>query len=131
MQAPKSTDPAGFMLATCSCNCRPSLFFQSILPKMSGPVYYDFSKSFNDLIGKDFPVGSTKLEVITTTPNGVKFTILGSKNHQKENGIDSSVKAKFTDKARGISLGLTRSYPYRNLDRCKCFNCSSRNGRCH
>lgn len=33
--------------------------------------FADISKSTNDLLGKDFPVGHTKLELKTVTPNGV------------------------------------------------------------
>lgn len=35
------------------------------------PSFKDLVKSVNDLFSKDFPVGSTKLEVNTSAPNGV------------------------------------------------------------
>lgn len=41
---------------------------------MSAPIpatYSDIGKSASDLFGKDFPVGSFKLESKTTAPNGV------------------------------------------------------------
>lgn len=38
----------------------------------SVPVpFADLGKSTNDLLGKDFPVGHTKLELKTVAPNGV------------------------------------------------------------
>lgn len=37
---------------------------------MSVPSYSDIGKTANDLLGKDYPIGSAKLEVNTTTPNG-------------------------------------------------------------
>ena len=38
----------------------------------SVPVpFADIGKSSNDLLGKDFPVGQTKLELKTVAPNGV------------------------------------------------------------
>ena len=33
--------------------------------------YSDLGKAANDLLGKDFPVGHTKLELKTVAPNGV------------------------------------------------------------
>jgi hypothetical protein len=39
---------------------------------MSVPVpFNDIGKSSKDLLSKDFPVGSVKLEVKTTSPDGV------------------------------------------------------------
>jgi voltage-dependent anion channel protein 2 len=35
------------------------------------PSFQDLAKPANDLISKDFPIGSTKLEVNTTTQNGI------------------------------------------------------------
>jgi voltage-dependent anion channel protein 2 len=33
--------------------------------------YGDIGKSVGDLLGRDYPVGTVKLEVTTKTPNGV------------------------------------------------------------
>ena len=35
------------------------------------PSFSDLGKPANDLLGKDYPIGSAKLEVNTTTPNGI------------------------------------------------------------
>jgi voltage-dependent anion channel protein 2 len=37
----------------------------------SVPAFSDISKPTNDLIGKDFPLGSTKLDLSTVAPNGL------------------------------------------------------------
>ncbi|KAI8898478.1 eukaryotic porin/Tom40 [Globomyces pollinis-pini] len=68
---------------------------------MHPPSYSDIGKPANDLLGKDYPVGSAKLEVNTTTPNGIKFTVNGNKDN-KSGHIASDIKAKFTDKAKGL-----------------------------
>jgi voltage-dependent anion channel protein 2 len=35
------------------------------------PNFSDIGKPANDLLGKDFPTGASKLEVNTTTSNGI------------------------------------------------------------
>ncbi|KAJ3209774.1 Mitochondrial porin [Entophlyctis luteolus] len=70
---------------------------------MSVPHYGDFGKSLNDLLNKDFPVGSAKLEVNTTTSNGIKFTVTGNKDNKTGN-IVSEIKTKYTDKSRGLTV---------------------------
>ncbi|KAJ3317076.1 Mitochondrial porin [Blyttiomyces sp. JEL0837] len=67
------------------------------------PNFSDIGKSLNDLLGKDYPVGSAKLEVNTTTPNGIKFTVSGNKDN-KTGHIHSELKTKYTDKARGLTI---------------------------
>ncbi|KAJ3360597.1 Mitochondrial porin [Kappamyces sp. JEL0680] len=71
--------------------------------EMIPPHFGDLGKPANDLLGKDFPIGSAKLEVNTTTPNGIKFTINGNKDN-KTGAIASDVKAKYSDKAKGASF---------------------------
>ncbi|KAJ3031361.1 UNVERIFIED_CONTAM: Mitochondrial porin [Siphonaria sp. JEL0065] len=70
---------------------------------MSVPHYGDFGKSLNDLLNKDYPVGSAKLEVNTTTSNGIKFTVTGNKDNKTGN-IVSELKTKYSDKARGLTV---------------------------
>ncbi|KAJ3402648.1 Mitochondrial porin [Chytridiales sp. JEL 0842] len=67
------------------------------------PNFSDIGKSVNDLLGKDFPVGSAKLEVNTKTANGVKFTVVGNKDN-KSGAINSELKTKYTDKSRGLTI---------------------------
>jgi voltage-dependent anion channel protein 2 len=39
------------------------------------PSFSDIGKPANDLLGKDYPVGTAKLEVNTTTSNGIVLAI--------------------------------------------------------
>lgn len=73
---------------------------------MIPPHFGDLGKPTNDLLSKDFPIGSAKLEVNTTTPNGIKFTVNGTKDN-KSGAIVSDVKAKYTDKAKGLCFTET------------------------
>ncbi|KAJ1566841.1 Mitochondrial porin, partial [Cladochytrium tenue] len=64
---------------------------------------------------KDYPLGSAKLEVNTTTANGIvragvtapsgrfKFTVVGNKDN-KTGHIHSELKTKYSDKARGLTV---------------------------
>ncbi|KAJ3196181.1 Eukaryotic translation initiation factor 3 subunit E [Irineochytrium annulatum] len=70
---------------------------------MLPPSFADIGKPVHDLLGKDFPVGSAKLEVNTTTANGIKFTVAGNKDN-KSGHINSELKTKYTDKARGLTV---------------------------
>ncbi|KAJ3252609.1 hypothetical protein HDU77_005055 [Chytriomyces hyalinus] len=70
---------------------------------MSVPHYGDFGKSLNDLLSKDFPVGHAKLEVNTTTSNGIKFTVTGAKDNNN-GAIVSEIKTKYSDKSRGLTV---------------------------
>ncbi|KAJ3002372.1 Mitochondrial porin [Thoreauomyces humboldtii] len=76
------------------------------------PAFSDLGKSTNDLLAKDFPVGSAKLEVNTITSNGIKFTVLGNKDN-KTGAIASELKTKYTDKLRGVTF--TESWTTSNV----------------
>ncbi|KAJ1566079.1 Mitochondrial porin [Nowakowskiella sp. JEL0078] len=73
---------------------------------MPTPVFSDIGKAANDLLSKDYPIGSAKLEVNTTTSNGVKFTVVGNKDN-KSGVIGSELKTKYSDKSRGLTLTQT------------------------
>ncbi|KAJ3209157.1 Mitochondrial porin [Dinochytrium kinnereticum] len=79
---------------------------------MIPPAFSDIGKSTNDLLGKDFPVGSAKLEVNTTTANGIKFTVVGNKDN-KTGHIASELKTKYVDKSRGLTI--TESWTTSNV----------------
>lgn len=70
---------------------------------MIPPHFSDLGKSTNDLLSKDYPIGSAKLEVNTTTPNGLKFTVVGNKDNKNGN-INSELKTKYSDKSRGLTI---------------------------
>jgi voltage-dependent anion channel protein 2 len=65
------------------------------------PCFSDVGKKCSDLLSKDYPTGVTKLELNTTTPNGLKFTVNLAKDN-KLGFIASDVKAKYTDQSSGI-----------------------------
>ncbi|KAJ3025688.1 UNVERIFIED_CONTAM: hypothetical protein HDU68_006803 [Siphonaria sp. JEL0065] len=65
------------------------------------PNFSDFSKDLNDLLNKDYPLGSSKLEINTTSTNGFKVTV----NNIKDNGtgkIVTDLKTKYADKENGM-----------------------------
>lgn len=74
--------------------------------------FTDIGKSVNDLLGKDYPAGAVKLEVKTTTPNGVNFTVTGAKDN-KTGVINGELKTKYTDKKNGITF--TEAWTTANL----------------
>lgn len=76
------------------------------------PAFTDLGKQSGDLLNKDFPVGHAKLEVNTTTPNGIRFTVLGAKDN-KTGAIAGELKTKYTDKLRGVTF--TESWTTSNI----------------
>jgi len=66
-------------------------------------AYSDVGKSVNDLLGKDFPTGSVRLEVKTTASNGVTFSVNGAKDN-KSGAIGGDLRAKYQDKKRGLTI---------------------------
>lgn len=71
---------------------------------MAPPVYSDISKPQNNLLNKDFYHASpAAIEVSTTAPNGVAFTVKG-KTSPKDGSIAANMEAKFQDKANGLTL---------------------------
>ncbi|KAI0074114.1 hypothetical protein K474DRAFT_1602060 [Panus rudis PR-1116 ss-1] len=71
------------------------------LPQPVPPSWKDLGKSSNDLLGKDFPIHGTTLEVKTATPSNVAFKVFGSQD-PKANLINGDIEAKYTDKAHGL-----------------------------
>ncbi|KAG0005293.1 Mitochondrial porin [Modicella reniformis] len=79
----------------------------------SVPVpFADFGKSTNDLLGKDFPIGHTKLELKTVAPNGVTFNVLGNQD-TKTGHISGELKNKYVDYKNGLTV--TESWTTGNL----------------
>ncbi|KAF8982457.1 Mitochondrial porin [Entomortierella lignicola] len=66
-------------------------------------AFSDFGKSANDLLGKDFPVGHTKLELKTVAPNGVTFNVLGNQD-SKSGHINGELKTKYVDYKNGLTV---------------------------
>ncbi|KAJ2388003.1 Mitochondrial porin [Coemansia sp. RSA 2559] len=79
---------------------------------MIPPNYSDICKPVNDLFSKDYPFGALKLEVKTTTANGVSFTVNGAQD-LKSGAIISELKTKYADKVNGLTY--TESWNTANL----------------
>ncbi|WPK24952.1 hypothetical protein PUMCH_002251 [Australozyma saopauloensis] len=70
---------------------------------MAPVAFSDIQKSSNDLLSKDFfHLSSAAVDVKTTAPNGVAFTVKGKSD--KANAIAASVEAKYSDKATGLTV---------------------------
>ncbi|KAG0299481.1 Mitochondrial porin [Dissophora globulifera] len=68
--------------------------------------FADLGKTANDLLGKDFPVGHTKLELKTVAPNGVTFNVLGNQDN-KSGHIAGELKTKYVDFKNGLTVTET------------------------
>ncbi|PAV17109.1 voltage-dependent ion-selective channel [Pyrrhoderma noxium] len=80
------------------------------LPQPVPPSWKDLGKSSGDLLGKDYPIGSTGLEVKTTSPSGVAFKVTGTSNPA---GVVSAVgETKYANKKQGFSF--TQSWATNN-----------------
>ncbi len=70
---------------------------------MAPPVFSDISKNQNGLLNKDFyHLAPAAVDIQTTAPNGVAFTVKGKSS--KEGTIAGNLEAKFSDKASGLTL---------------------------
>ncbi|KAH3682439.1 hypothetical protein WICPIJ_006581 [Wickerhamomyces pijperi] len=77
-----------------------SVFIQTMAP----PVFSDISKNQNGLLNRDFfHAAPAAIDVATTAPNGVAFTVKG-KSSPKDGSISGNLEAKFADKASGLTL---------------------------
>lgn len=66
------------------------------------PSWKDLSKATNDLLGKDYPLGSTSLDVNTVAPNGVAFHVKGARNN-KTADILGELEITVANKAKGLT----------------------------
>lgn len=70
---------------------------------MAPVAFSDIQKPSNDLLNRDFfHLASASVDVKSTAPNGVTFTVKGKT--AKDNAIAASVDAKYADKATGLTL---------------------------
>lgn len=70
---------------------------------MVTPAFSDIQKPTNDLLGKDFfHLAKAAVDVKSTAPNGVGFTVKGVTSG--DNAIAASLEAKYADKASGLTL---------------------------
>jgi len=71
------------------------------LPQPVPPSWKDLGKSSNDLLGKDFHIHGTSLEVKTSTPSNVTFKVAGT--HSKS-AIHGDLETKYSDKPHGLTF---------------------------
>ncbi|KAF8583129.1 hypothetical protein K439DRAFT_1661466 [Ramaria rubella] len=73
------------------------------LPQPVPPSWKDLGKSSNDLLGKDFPIHGTSLEVKTKTPSNVTFKVAGQRD-SKSSQINGDIEAKYIDPKNGLTF---------------------------
>ncbi|KAH8114734.1 voltage-dependent ion-selective channel [Phellopilus nigrolimitatus] len=71
------------------------------LPQPVPPSWKDLGKSSGDLLGKDYPIGATALEVKTTTPSGVAFKVAGQSTPA---GVAATGETKYADRKNGLTF---------------------------
>ncbi|RKP01420.1 hypothetical protein CXG81DRAFT_12018 [Caulochytrium protostelioides] len=72
---------------------------------MSFPSFTDVGKPCNDLLKKDFPVGTVKVEGKFRTTNGVNFTTTAVRNN-KDYSYSFDHEGKYAHKPLGLTLTL-------------------------
>lgn len=71
---------------------------------MAPPFFSDISKDINGLLNKDFYHATpASVDVKTTAPNGVAFTVKG-KTSPKDGSIAANVEVKASDKSTGLTF---------------------------
>ena len=67
--------------------------------------FQDLGKSSNDLLGKDFPINGTALDVKTTTSSGVNFKVALVRDSKA--AITGDLETKYNHKHHGLTLTQT------------------------
>jgi voltage-dependent anion channel protein 2 len=70
------------------------------------PSWKDLGKSGNDLLGKDYPIHGTSLEVKTITPSATTFKVAGVRD-SKSSAITGDIEAKYSNKKNGLVFTQT------------------------
>ncbi|PCH39900.1 voltage-dependent ion-selective channel [Wolfiporia cocos MD-104 SS10] len=76
------------------------------LPQPVPPSWKDLGKSSNDLLGRDFPISGTTLEVKTNTPSNVTFKVAGTRD-TKSALINADLEGKYVDRKHGLVFTQT------------------------
>jgi voltage-dependent anion channel protein 2 len=76
------------------------------IPQPVPPHWKDLGKSSGDLLGKDFPIVGTSLEVKTKTPSNVTFKVAGTRD-AKTAAVAGDIEAKYADPKKGITFTQT------------------------
>jgi len=82
------------------------------LPQPVPPNWKDLGKSSNDLLGKDFNINGTSLEVKTRTPSNVTFKVAGTRD-SRSSLINGDIEAKYVDNKKG--LVITQAWTTSNI----------------
>lgn len=67
------------------------------------PSWKDLGKAASDILGKDYPIHGSTLEVKTRTPSGVTFKVLGVHDNKSQN-INGDLEASFKDGKKGLAV---------------------------
>jgi len=73
------------------------------IPQPVPPHWKDLGKSSNDLLSRDFPIGSTSLEIKTKTPSNVTFKVAGNRDG-KTADIAGDLEGKYVDIKNGLTF---------------------------
>ena len=77
-------------------------------PRLASDAFFrfqDLGKSSNDLLGKDFPINGTALDVKTTTSSGVNFKVALVRDSKA--AITGDLETKYNHKHHGLTLTQT------------------------
>lgn len=67
------------------------------------PSWKDLGKAASDILGKDYPIHGSTLEVKTRTPSGVTFKVLGLHDN-KSSTISGDLEASWADRKKGVAF---------------------------
>lgn len=67
------------------------------------PSWKDLGKAASDILGKDYPIHGSTLEVKTRTPSGVTFRVFGLHDN-KSSAISGDLEASWKDSKKGVAL---------------------------
>ena len=67
------------------------------------PSWKDLGKAASDILGKDYPIHGSTLEVKTRTPSGVTFRVLGLHDNKSSN-ISGDLEASWQDRKKGLAF---------------------------
>lgn len=67
------------------------------------PSWKDLGKAASDILGKDYPIHGSTLEVKTRTPSGVTFRVFGLHDN-KSSSISGDLEASWKDSKKGVAF---------------------------
>ena len=67
------------------------------------PSWKDLGKAASDILGKDYPIHGSTLEVKPRTPSGVTFRVFGLHDNKSQN-ISGDLEASWVNRKRGLAV---------------------------